>query len=253
MMPQPFDLTTHGHRATLTLMREAQHNRLRESDLRLLEGLIEQIDGDREIRVAILTGSGAKCFSAGFEIGEIEGADWQENQFERTVERVEAARVPVICALNGSVYGGATELALACDFRIGVTGMELRLPPAALGLVYFPSGLKRIVSRIGLSAAKRLLLSGERIAAENLLKIGFLDCLVAPEGLADACDELAARIAALSPHAVQSMKRMLNDIAAGNLDETAARQTAFDSFHSADAKEGIRAFKDKRTPRFSGG
>ena len=140
-MSPSIDLNTEGHRATLTLMREAAHNRLRESDLKRLVALIEQIDAAADVRVAILTGSGTKCFSAGFEIDEIEGADWQENQFERTVGRLEAARPAVICALNGSVYGGASELALACDFRIGVRGMELRLPPAELGLIYFPSGL----------------------------------------------------------------------------------------------------------------
>ena len=250
-MSPSIDLNTEGHRATLTLMREAAHNRLRESDLKRLVALIEQIDAAADVRVAILTGSGTKCFSAGFEIDEIEGADWQENQFERTVGRLEAARPAVICALTGSVYGGASELALACDFRIGVRGMELRLPPAELGLVYFPSGLKRIVSRIGLAAAKRLLLAGERMDADALLEIGFLDRLVAPEALAGECDALAARIETLSPRAVQSMKRLLNDIAAGDLDPTAARQMVLDSFRSEDAREGIRAFKEKRAPRFS--
>ena len=251
-MTPSIELTIDGHRATLTLMREVALNRLREADLKRLEALIEQIDAAANIRVVILTGSGTKCFSAGFEIGEIESADWEENQLERCILRLEAARPVVICALNGSVYGGACELALACDFRIGVIGMEMRLPPAVLGLIYFASGLKRVVSRIGLGAAKRLLLTGERMDGNTLLNIGFLDRLVEPETLASECDALADRIAALSPRAVEGMKRLLNDIAAGELDAAAARQTALDSFFSEDAKEGIRAFKEKRAPRFTG-
>ena len=241
-----------GHRAYLTLMREAAHNRLRESDLVQLETLIEEINQAEDIRVAILTGSGSKCFCAGFEISDIEATDWQDNQFGRTIGRLEAARPAVICALNGSVYGGACEIALACDFRIGVSGMEMRMPPAKLGLIYFAPGLKRLVSRIGLGATKRLLLTAETMDAETLLEIGFLDRLVAPEALATESEALAARIEALSPLAVQGMKKLLNDIAAGELDAAAADRSALESFRSEDAKEGIRAFKEKRTPRFSG-
>ena len=251
-MPATIAYVTPGHRAHLTLMREAAHNRLREPDLSQLEALIEQIDGQADIRVAILTGSGSKCFCAGFEIADIASTDWHDNQFGRTIERLEAARPPVICALNGSVYSGACEIALACDFRIGVSGMEMRMPPAELGLIYFALGLKRLVSHIGLSAAKRVLLSAETIDAETLLEIGFLDRLVAPDALTAETEALAARLEALSPLAVQGMKKLLNDIAAGELDETAARESALASFRSEDAKEGIQAFKEKRAPRFSG-
>ena len=251
-MSATIDCTIDGPRATLTLKREAAHNRLSESDLMLLQELIERIDANRDIRAAILTGSGARCFCAGFEIGDIENTDWEDNQFSRTIERLEAARPVFICALNGSVYGGACELALACDFRIGVSGMEMHMPPAKLGLIYFAPGLKRLVSRIGLGAAKRLLLSAETMSAETLLEIGFLDRLVAPEALSAETDALAARIEALSPLAVQGMKKLLNDIAAGELDADAAEQRALASFRSEDAKEGIRAFKEKRAPRFSG-
>ena len=251
-MSSTVDYSIEGSRATLTLKREAAHNRLRESDLVLLEALIERIDDDGDIRVAILTGSGTRIFCAGFDIGDIEKTDWRDNQFGRTVARLEAARPAVICALNGSVYGGTCELALACDFRIGVTGMEMRMPPAELGLVYFAPGLKRIVSRLGLAAAKRLLLTCERMDGETLLEIGFLDRLVAPDALAAESEALAARIAALSPLAVQGMKGLLNDIAAGQLDGAAALEMALESFRSEDAREGIRAFKEKRAPRFSG-
>ena len=251
-MPEAISFSIQGQRAYLTLMREAAHNRLRESDLAQLAALIDQINGQENIRVAILSGSGTECFCAGFEIGDIAHTDWQDNQFGRTIAKLEAARPAVICALNGSVYGGACEIALACDFRIGVTGMELRMRRAQLGLIYFAPGLKRFVSRLGLSTAKRLLLSAETMDGETLLDIGFVDRLVAPEALAAETDALTARIEALSPLAVQGMKKLLNDIAAGELDADAAHQAALESFRSEDAREGILAFQEKRAPRFSG-
>jgi enoyl-CoA hydratase/carnithine racemase len=88
------------------------------------------------------------------------------------------ARPVTVAALEGNVYGGATDLALACDFRIGVEGMELRMPAAALGLHYYPSGMRRCVATLGLSAARRLFLTAEPLAATDLLALGYLDELV---------------------------------------------------------------------------
>src|SRR5260370_1440097 len=103
-----------------------------------------------------------KGFRSGSPIGgliEQEATDHDPEAFERTVDRLEALRVPTIVALNGSVYGGSTDLALACDFRFGAEGIQLRMPAARLGIVYYASGIERYVSRLGIAAAKKLFLT----------------------------------------------------------------------------------------------
>ena len=133
----------------------------------------------------VLTGTG-KSFSSGFNIGRLgEGAAEEEADaeadadedaaFDRVTDRLERFVLPTICALNGGVYGGSTDLALACDFRIGVEGMAMFMPAARLGLHYYAGGLRRYVSRLGLNAAKRLFLQAQRVDTAELLRIGYLD------------------------------------------------------------------------------
>ena len=151
--------------ATLRLHRPQHLNRLHRDDLHALQAHCAALRHDDSVRVLVLTGSG-RAFCAGFHLGELDGAD-DPRLFEHVVDALEALPMPTIARLNGSVYGGATDLALACDFRIGVHGMELRMPAARLGLHYYPSGLQRYVSRLGLQAAKRLFLLAESVDAAD--------------------------------------------------------------------------------------
>ena len=147
-------LSLHNGRATITLNRPAQHNRLHVEDLLALQRHFQTLAADATVKLLVLTGSG-RSFCSGFHIGEFDtGGDGAANRainaasagpqlFEQTVDALEALAVPTVCRLNGSVYGGATDLALACDFRVGVAAMELRMPAARLGLHYYPNGLRR--------------------------------------------------------------------------------------------------------------
>jgi enoyl-CoA hydratase len=153
--------------------------------------MLARIESDPAIRVMVLTGTG-RAFSSGYHIGDLAtrrsaSAPKQdlegERPFERLTNKLESLRVPTICRLNGSVYGGATDLALCCDFRIGVEGMEMFMPAARLGLHYYRSGLIRFVTRLGLGTAKRLFLTAQTLSAADLLEIGYLDEIAAPEGL----------------------------------------------------------------------
>ena len=242
----------------MQLNRPREHNRLEPADLALLQDTFGRVDADPTIRVLILTGTG-KSFSSGFHIGALAdrlagkgGADEDRDGFERMVDRLGALRVPTIAALNGSVYGGATDLALACDFRIGVEGMRMLMPAARLGIVYYESGIRRYVTRLGVAAAKRLFLTAQPIDAGEMLRIGYLDEIVPAEDLMTRAKTLAATLAANAPLAVAGLKRAVNAAAAGTLDRETLGAIRAACAASADHAEGVRAWTEKRIPVFSG-
>jgi enoyl-CoA hydratase len=236
--------------ATLQLNRPQHMNRLHREDLLALQQMFVALRHDGGVRVLVLTATG-RVFCAGSNIGELDGPD-DPRLFEHTVEALEALPMPTILRFNGSVYGGATDLALACDFRIGVQGMELRMPAARLGLHYYPSGLQRYVSRLGLPAAKRLFLLADNVPADELLRIGYLDALVAPEALDAEVARVAALLLAGAPLALRGMKQSLNEIARGEFELGHLREREALCATSDDLREGIAAFAEKRPPRFSG-
>jgi enoyl-CoA hydratase len=242
-------------RATIRLNRPKHLNRLQPDDLDVLMKLFDRIEADPAIRVLVLTGTG-RAFSAGYDLGSIaeRAATAQEqiagSAFEVMVNRLEDLAVPTICRLNGGVYGGSTDLALACDFRIGVDNCDMFMPAARLGLHYYKSGIQRYVSRLGLDNAKRLFLTAQRIGAAEMLRIGYLTAMVPAEALDEEVDRLVAILVANAPIAMRGMKRTINEIARGSLDEEAADRRHRDSMRSAEIKEGIKAFAEKRPPRF---
>src|SRR5688572_27922944 len=137
-----------GPRATITLNDPAKHNRLDPAGLKALRAAIEKADADPAVRVTVITGAGEKTFCSGYDLGSISASERRsqstnDDSFEKVMDRLEAMRMPTLCALNGGVYGGATDLALACDFRLGVRGMKFFMPAARFGLHYYPGGLRR--------------------------------------------------------------------------------------------------------------
>ena len=247
-------LAAEGAVATIQLNRPSVHNRMEPEDLAALNGLMDRVDADPALRVLVLTATG-RSFSSGFNIGKIAGDSGDEGgdgSFDRVADRLERFRLPTICALNGGVYGGSTDLALACDFRIGVEGMAMFMPAARLGLHYYAGGLRRYVSRLGLNAAKRLFMQAQKIDTAELLRIGYLDEAVPAGRLMGRAMELAAILAANAPIAVQGMKTCLNDIARGEADLQLIAANQARSRGSADLAEGRAAWLEKRTPRFTG-
>jgi enoyl-CoA hydratase len=254
-LASPPILDVDGPRATIRLNRPKHLNRLQPEDLKTLMELFERIETDPAIRVVVLTGTG-RAFSAGYDLGSIaERATSEQEQtagtaFEVVVNRLEDLRMPTICALNGGVYGGSTDLALACDFRIGVDTTEMFMPAARRGLHYYTSGITRYVSRLGVDNAKKLFLTAEKIGAAEMLRIGYLTAVVPAEALDEEVDRLATLLAGNAPAAIRGMKRTINEFARGKLDEEAADCRHRESMRGEEIKEGIKAFSEKRPPKF---
>ena len=249
-------LTIDGARATIRLNRPKHLNRLQPDDLEALLGLFDRLEADPAIRVLVLTGTG-RAFSAGYDLGSIAeravsspAEQTAGSAFEVVANRLEDLSMPTICRLNGGVYGGSTDLALACDFRIGVDTAEMFMPAARLGLHYYTSGIRRYVSRLGADNARKLFLTAQKIEASEMLRIGYLTACVPAEALDEEVDRLASILAGNAPAAMRGMKRAINEFSRGRLDEAASDQRARDSMRGAEIKEGIKAFAEKRPPKF---
>jgi enoyl-CoA hydratase len=250
-----------GRCARITLRRPKLRNRLESADVSAVRAMLRQIDADPSIGVLVLTGEG-RVFSAGYDLDDLgrrSGALADDGHvavpapdFAAMTTELENLRMPTICRLNGSVYGGSTDLALSCDFRIGVHGSEMFMPASRLGLHYYPEGLGRWVQRLGLDAAKMLFLTSSTIGDEEMLRIGYLTARVPPEELDAAVDNLVRLLLAQAPRAVEGMKRALNEAAQGQFDHSAAQARHVASLGSRDLREGMAAWHEKRQPSFSG-
>ncbi|MCF4167730.1 enoyl-CoA hydratase-related protein [Zavarzinia compransoris] len=245
-------LAVEGARATITLNRPERHNALEKADLELFGAHLDAVAADPAIRVLVLSGGTAKSFCSGVSINDLAGGTQREGALEGLVDKLEAMKIPVIAALNGGIFGGAVEIALVADFRIGVEGMKMFVPPARLGIHYPVKGLTRMIECLGLSVAKRLVLSVEELAGPQLVEVGFLDRMVKREDLDAEVEALALRIAGLAPLAIQGMKQALNGIARGTLDAEATATRIAACWASADHQEGLKAFAEKRKAVFEG-
>ena len=232
-----------GAAATIRLCRPGAHNRIDPDDIPVLRGQLDAIARRDDVRLLVFTGTGATTFSSGFTIDAI--ADRLDRSFENLLDAIEQFPLPTLCALNGSVYGGATDLALCCDFRIGVRGSRMFMPAARFGLHYYPGGLRRYVTALGVAQAKRLFLTAQTLDADEMLRTGFLTELVPKRALAAKVAEYVGALQKCQPTVVTSMKQQLNAIAAGNAGAAQARASYETSLRSAELRERLAALLAK--------
>jgi enoyl-CoA hydratase/carnithine racemase len=208
-----------GRYACLLLDRPDEHNRLDPADvLALIECFEDLAQSHAESswpRALVISGAGDRSFCSGFTLQAI--IESLQGGFEHMLDTLEKLPFTTIAALNGSTYGGATDLALACDLRIGVSDMRLFMPAARIGLHYYPGGLRRYVTRLGLAAASRLMLTGATVEADELLRIGFVSELCERGALGKALAALLEAVAQTDPGVVATMKRDLLALASSGM------------------------------------
>jgi len=210
----------------VTLHRPEQHNRLDPADVDALSMLfarvVEEVAADpSSVRALVITGTGDRTFSSGYTLHAI--LEELDARFERMLDALETLPIPTIAAFNGSVYGGATDLALCCDMRIGTPGLKMFMPAAKFGLHYYPGGLRRYLTRLGLPAATKLMLTAMTIDTDEMLRVGFLTEVVEREALQACVDEYLDHVLSTEPVAVAGMKRHLLALSQRQADEPAAR------------------------------
>jgi enoyl-CoA hydratase/carnithine racemase len=207
--------------ATITLRRPRHHNRIDPDDPAVLLRHIETVRSDASIRLLVITGEGERTFCSGYTLAQL--GTHLDRTLEDMLDALESLEIPTVCAMNGSAYGGGTDLALACDFRIGVRGCKLFMPAARFGLHYYPGGLRRFVARLGPTAAKKIFLTAMTLESEELLRIGFLTDLVERDGLQKRIVAYRESLSRCEPNAVSSMKRQIDAIVAGDWTEEIGR------------------------------
>jgi enoyl-CoA hydratase/carnithine racemase len=211
--------------------------------------------------VVIVSGADGQ-FSSGYDIGDIpddvfavEAEKLVAHPFTAALDALEACDVPTIAALTGHCIGGGLELAITCDFRVAAAGIKLGMPPAKLGLVYSHTGLRRFLDTVGLPRTRELFLRGRNVDAEEALAWGLVTEVAGRDATPAAALALAGELAANSPLSMSGNKKILRHLLHGPLDpgveeELIALREA--SFRSEDMREGVRAFAEKRPPRWQG-
>lgn len=240
-----------GPIASITLNRPKVANKLTPDDLPVLIRHFEAVNQAPEVLVLVLQSQG-KHFCSGYDISEVGQSQNKGSAFGDMVDALEACRAVTIASIHGGIYGGATDMALACDFRVGAQTAEMFMPAARLGLHFYESGLTRYVTRLGLDTAKRLFLSAEKLDAQAMRDCGFLTQLVDGPSPEAAVQALSQTLAGMAPIALLGMKKHLNLIARGQTDPDAIAREVQRSIASDDLREGGLAWREKRAPQFHG-
>lgn len=256
-MTEGLAVSVDGFVGTLTLDRPGRRNAISEAMWRGLPGALAALTGQDEVRVIVLRGAGGH-FAAGADIGEFEtvygsraaAADYAA-VMAGTMDALLACTKPVLAAVAGNCIGGAVALTLCCDVCFADATANFAVTPAKLGLAYSFADTRRLVARIGATAARDLLFSARRIDAAEALRIGLADRVFAAGGLEDGVADYAKLLAGASPSSQRVAKAFVARAIAGQMTEDAKTLAEYlDILEGPDFAEGRAAFGEKRKPRF---
>jgi enoyl-CoA hydratase/carnithine racemase len=248
----------------LTISNPAKRNALDHPILDAITGMLTELaSGESGARCVVITGAHG-MFSAGYDIGEIPDEEFEEraerlvaHPFTEAIDALQAFPYPTLAVLPGHTIGGGLELALACDLRVALETIKLGMPPAKLGLVYSHTGLRRFIDAIGAPRTRELFLLGRYIDAPTALQWGLVNQVALDQELEAVALQVAGELAGNAPLSQLGNKRVIAELldAEGELlaeveEELIELRRA--SFASRDMREGMKAFAEKRPPRWCG-
>jgi enoyl-CoA hydratase/carnithine racemase len=238
----------------IILNRPDKLNALDPEMMGIIDATIDELERSHEIRVLVVEAAGEKSFCVGADILAWTSLSplqmWSEwiRRGHRIFDRLAQVRQPVICAINGYAFGGGLELALACDLRIAADSARFAMPEVKLGTVPGWGGTDRLTKLVGAARAKQMIFSGESVTAEIAERWGIINEVVTAASLHERVRTLAEIIGENAPVAVQTAKQLIGNSSGMVLESLAGAVNAF----TEDAKEGLSAFRERRSPKFEG-
>jgi len=254
-----------NHVGTLILNRPKKRNALSQSLLIDLHMALKKWEDSGDVWTVVIKGAGDSAFSSGYDIvsiptsipSEIQEMLKESNPLELALNSVKQYPYPVIAMMNGYTFGAGLNLAMCCDIRIAMDTIKTGMPPAKLGLVYHPEGLKQFIEVIGISKTKELFFTARTYSAAQAKEMGLVDYLIPEKELSAFTYEMARDITLNAPLSICGTKKIFNMLMRNHFymtesDTKEAERLIVNAFNSDDLKEGQTAFLEKRKPCFKG-
>ncbi len=243
----------------ITINRPQKLNALNQQTLKELADVIGYANTNPDVLGVLLTGSGEKAFVAGADITEFadfniqQGAQLAKDSQTTVFDAIENSSKPFVAAINGFALGGGLELAMACHLRVATVTAKLGLPEVTLGLIPGYGGTQRLTQLVGKGRAFEMIATAEMISAEKALQMGLVNSVVSADELISTAEQLLEKIKQRAPLAISSAIKATNAAVSGGRSGYSVEIEAFaNCFGTADLKEGVSAFMEKRKPQFTG-
>lgn len=242
---------------TITLNRPDKMNALNRDVMSDLNAVLNEIEGNAQVKAVILTGAGQKAFVAGADISEFVGLTNEQGKAlaktgQDIFSRIENCTKPIVAAVNGFALGGGCELAMACHFRVASDNAKFGQPEVNLGLIPGYGGTQRLVQLIGKGRALELLMTGNMIDASIALEYGLVNHVVPQDDLLPKAKMILEQIISKAPLAIGKCITAANAVFSNENGYDVELKSFADCFNTNDMKEGTSAFLQKRKPQFKG-